>query len=106
MLTESRCFNTDERICTLNPIDAALHLLNFAAPALLMGLTCAFGAKLLWRQRLRSVAGWSLACRAAVAALVAEVVGLVWSGHDAKMVGYAAMTLACAAVLWWPMRRG
>ena len=36
----------------------------------------------------------------------AEVVGLVWSGHDAKMVGYAAMTLACAAVLWWPMRRG
>ena len=106
MSTDRRVFNTDERIRILKPIDAALHLLNFAAPALLMGLACGWGAKLMWRRRLLTVTGWSLAGRASAAALAAEVVGLVWSGHDARMVVYGAMTLACAAVLWWPMRRG
>ena len=89
----------------MTPIDALFHFLNFAAPALALAVLASAAARVLWRHELRSVRWIDLASVAALASLVVEAVGLVVTGRDAKMEGYAAMALACAASLWWMIRR-
>jgi hypothetical protein len=76
------------------------HLLNFAFPALAVGLLVALLAPLLMKQA-RPHHSWltqgainSLAC------LLALVLGVLAFGHDGKMVSYAAMVLACASSQW------
>ncbi|MBX3619349.1 MAG: hypothetical protein KF891_05080 [Rhizobacter sp.] len=88
---------------------ALWHLLNFFAPALALGGIAALLAKLLWRRELKGVSVWRMAAWATVAALAAELGGLLWTGHDGKMITYAAMVLMCALALWWAgwgVRRG
>lgn len=85
----------------MTPWDAALHLFNFALPALGVGLIAAVLAKLLWRGDLRGVSLARLAGVSGVAGLVAQSAGLVITGHDGKMATYAAMVVACAIGLLW-----
>ena len=89
----------------MNLAGVFFHLLEFLAPAIGLGLLGAAVAKLLWRSELRSVPWLSLATRAALASLAAELAGLIVTGRDAKMVTYMSMVLACAAGLWWCVRR-
>lgn len=89
----------------MGPLDLLNHLLNFAAPALVVGLLLALLAPLLYR---KVPVAHSLRAQAAinfVAGLVALVAGLAFFGRDGKMASYAAMVLACAASQWWAMRR-
>ena len=81
------------------------HLLDFLAPAMALGLLAATAVKVMWRSELRSARWLSLAVSAALASLVAELLGLMLTGRDAKMVTYMGMALACAAGLWWRLRR-
>ena len=81
--------------------DGLWHLLNFFAPALGVGVMAAGLAKLLWWRDLRSASLWRMAAWAVLASSLALVVGLLWTGHDGKMVTYAAMVLVCAVALWW-----
>jgi len=85
----------------MGPLDALWHLLNFAYPALAVGLLAAAGAKLLWRRELATVPWLRLARDAALAGLVVLAAGLVIFGHDGKMATYLAMVAACALTLWW-----
>ena len=85
--------------------ESVFHLLDFAAPALALALLGSAAAKALWRDELRSVSWRSLIGASALASITADVAGLVITGRDATMSGYAAMVLACAASLWWAMRR-
>lgn len=90
----------------MNFFDLVWHIGNFAAPALLLSAISSAAAKLLWRRQLR---GWSwmrLSGSAAAVSLGVSVAGLVITGHDGKMLTYAAMVFACAASLWWSTRRG
>jgi hypothetical protein len=89
----------------MNLAGVFFHLLGFLAPAMALGLLSAAAAKVLWRAELRSVRWLSLAVSAAVASLVAEMSALILTGRDAKMVSYMGMVLACAAGLWWCLRR-
>lgn len=89
----------------MNLTDLLWHILDFAAPALLLGTLSAVFAKLLWRGRLRSTPWLRLIGLAAAASLLACIVGLVLTGRDGKMVTYAAMVFACAASLWWCTRQ-
>jgi len=89
----------------MGPLDLLNHLLNFAAPALVVGLLLAILAPVLYR---KVPVAHSLRAQAAInfiAGLVALLVGLVFFGRDGKMATYAAMVLACAASQWWSMRR-
>lgn len=86
-------------------LESVFHLLDFAAPALVLALLGSAAAKALWRDELHSVSWRSLIGACALASLTAEAVGLVITGRDATMSGYAAMVLACAASAWWSMRR-
>ena len=60
------------------------HLLNFAAPALLLGVISATAAKWLWRGSMRGTSWLQLSGSAAAASLLACVAGLVITGRDGK----------------------
>lgn len=88
-------------VAVLDIIGALWHLLNFSAPAVLIGLFASLMAKLLWY---REMAGSSLSRLwfwSAGLAYVAAVVCLVAMGRDGKIAGYTAMVLSSAAGLWW-----
>jgi len=92
----------------MGPFDALWHLLNFAYPALALGMIAAALAKLLWRRELGPVPWRRLARDAVIACLVVLVAGLVAFGQDGRMATYLGMVAACAVTLWWrgfPARR-
>jgi hypothetical protein len=89
----------------MGPLDLLNHLLNFAVPALFVGLLLALLAPLFYK---KVAVAHGLRAQVAinfVAGLVALVGGLVFFGRDGKMASYAAMVLACAVSQWWAMRR-
>lgn len=85
----------------MGPLDALWHLLNFALPAVGLGMLAAAGAKLLWRRELGGVAWRRLARDASLASAAMLVAGFVVFQHDGRMATYAAMVVACAVMLWW-----
>jgi hypothetical protein len=93
----------------MGPLDALLHLLNFVAPALGVGLFASLLAKLLWRKELRGASLKSLVVWTAVVGMGVLVAGLVVFGRDGRMATYGLLVLSTATVLWWkgfvrPMR--
>ncbi|UUX95751.1 hypothetical protein [Aquabacterium sp. J223] len=85
----------------MGPIDALLHLLNFLAAPLGVGLISATLVRLLWRRELKS-AGWRrLALWSCAGGVAAGVGGLAWFGQDGRMATYGAMVLASALALGW-----
>ena len=76
------------------------HLLNFLAPACVVGLLVATLAPLLMKKA-RPNHSWLTQCAInSVACLLALLAGLWFFGHDGKMASYAAMVLACASSQW------
>jgi hypothetical protein len=84
--------------------DVLWHLLGFLAMPVLLAMSAATLVKGVWRRELAAQPWWRMVARASGAAVLAAVVGLVVTGRDGAMLTYAAMLLACAAVLWWPLR--
>ncbi len=85
-------------------MDAAIafwHFANFFAAAVGLGLIASAAAKLLWRGPLRGVSVLTLWAWTAGACASVSIAGLVVFGRDGKMTTYAAMVIACSAVLWW-----
>jgi len=81
------------------------HLANFIAPALGVGMLSALLCKLFWRRGLARVTWFTLAWQASLAGLVVLVAGLVATGHDGKLVTYAALVIVSAMVPWWKTNR-
>jgi hypothetical protein len=77
------------------------HLLNFIAPALVVGFLVAVLAPLVMKKA-RPHHSWPTqgAINSGASALVL-LVGLVIFGHDGKMATYAAMLLVCASSQWF-----
>ncbi len=77
------------------------HLLNFVAPALVVGLLVAALAPLLTKKA-RSHHTWlTQGAINALAGLLALLAGLLVFGRDGKMATYAAMVLVCASSQWF-----
>lgn len=76
------------------------HLLNFLAPALVVGLMVAGLAPFILKSA-RPNHSWltQFAMNSAVS-LLALLAGLWFFGHDGKMLSYAVMVLACASSQW------
>ncbi|MEY2690671.1 MAG: hypothetical protein RL375_4871 [Pseudomonadota bacterium] len=86
-------------------LGALWHLLNFIAPAWVVGAVAAALAKVFWRSELRGLTWLKLGLRASVACMAVLLVGLVVEGRDGRMSTYLVMVLACAVSLWWSLRR-
>ena len=85
----------------MDPIDAFWHIMNFFAPAVVVGLLAPMLVKLLWRRSLKGVS-WARLSRWAIAgSALMLIAGLVFFGRDGKMATYGAMVLGCALSLWW-----
>jgi hypothetical protein len=76
------------------------HLLDFVAPALATACLAAALAKLAWRRELAAagwlgLVGWSVAT-----GIGALSVGVVATGRDGSMAGYAALVVTVALTIW------
>ncbi len=86
-------------------VDLSWHLAGFAAPALALALGMATIGR-IFGSKSAAWLGWiaQAAINFAVGGAVL-VAGLVWTGHDGRMVTYAALVLASALCQAWLMRR-
>lgn len=82
-------------------LDGLWHLLNFFAPALVVGGLAAAFTKLIWRNQLKTVTWFRLATWAVAVGAGVLVAGLVVTGRDGKMATYGAMVVGVAVSLWW-----
>ncbi|WCM94384.1 hypothetical protein M5C99_06585 [Acidovorax sp. NCPPB 2350] len=88
----------------MDPLSAANHLLNFAAPALGVGLLLALMGRVFYRKS-PHVAGF--AQQFAINSVVGVVVlcaGIVVGGRDGRMLTYAALVVACGTSQWLTQR--
>ncbi|MEO7058079.1 MAG: hypothetical protein ABI281_05720 [Caldimonas sp.] len=76
------------------------HIVNFLAPAFILGGIAAVATRWAWRHELIAGKLWQFWLAAGLAAASVEVVGLLVFGHDGKMITYAFMVAASAAALW------
>lgn len=77
------------------------HLLNFIAPALVVGLCVAVLAPLVMK-KVRPHHTWlTQAAINTVACGLTLLAGLLLFGRDGKMATYAAMVLVCASCQWF-----
>lgn len=85
-------------------LDLINHLLNFLAPAIVVGLLLALVAPLFGKKWRSAHAVIAQAAINSVAGVLVLVLGLWVFGRDAKMASYAAMLVSVASVQWWFMR--
>jgi hypothetical protein len=86
---------------TMGPLDALWHLLNFAAPALGVGLLTTALAKALFRRELAGAAWRALLLWSTGAGLAVLLACLVMFGRDGRMSTYGLLVAATALALWW-----
>ena len=84
----------------MTALDLFWHLANFVLPAIGVGALTAGLCKLLWRKSLARTSWFTLAWQASAAGLAVLVAGLVITGHDGRMLTWAGLVAACAAVPW------
>ncbi|MBX9816536.1 MAG: hypothetical protein K2X79_00840 [Burkholderiaceae bacterium] len=89
----------------MGPLDLLNHLLNFAAPALALGLVLAFLAPVFIKNKAMARTRTAQAAINFVVGLLALLAGLLFFGRDGKMASYAALVLATASSQWWALRR-
>jgi len=89
----------------LDPLNLFWHLANFVLPAVGVGALTAALCKLMWRRSLARTPWFTLAWQASAAGLAVLIAGLVITGHDGRMVTYAGLVVACAAVPWFKSTR-
>jgi hypothetical protein len=75
--------------------DLINHLLNFAAPALCVGVVLALVSPVFMQNRSAALSLYAQAAINSIAGLVALSLGLWFFGRDGKMASYAAMLVCC-----------
>jgi hypothetical protein len=83
----------------LNPLEFLVHLLSFAAPALVVAVVVALAARLVMPAAARP-SWWASLLANAVTGVVVLAAGLWWFGRDGKMATYAALVAAVATAQW------
>jgi hypothetical protein len=84
----------------LTALDLFWHLANFVLPAVGVGALTAALCKLFWRRSLARTSWLTLTWQASAAGLAVLVAGLVITGHDGRMITWAALVVVCAVVPW------
>ena len=90
---------------TMGPLDLLNHLINFAAPAMVVGVLLAYSSLIFYRNAAPARTGYAQAAINSVAGVVALALGLWLFGRDGKMASYGAMVAACAITQLFAFRR-
>ncbi len=77
-------------------LDQLNHLLNFLAPAMVVGVLLALVASFLYKKRPGAPVLYAQAAINVVAGTVVLLLGLWYFGNDGKMATYGAMLVVCA----------
>ena len=85
-------------------LDLINHLLNFVAPAIVVGCLLALTAPIFYKKRPLAPVLLAQAAINVVAGAVALGIGLWFFGRDGKMASYGAMLVACTTSQWWFVR--
>lgn len=85
--------------------DFIVHLLNFAAPALMVALLVVLLARILVIKRAVAPVWHTHVAINFVVCLILMLAGLWYFGRDGTMAGYTAMVLGCATSQWWMLRK-
>lgn len=88
----------------MGPIDLAVHLLNFAAPALALGVLLALCGRVLMGAEATVTAWWLQAAINTAAGVLALLAGLWFFGRDGKIASYTALVVAAALSEWLLVR--
>jgi uncharacterized membrane protein (DUF441 family) len=88
----------------MGPLDLINHLLNFAAPAVFVGVFVAWVAPWVLGRGHGTGAFVLRAVVSSVAGVCALLGGLWFFGNDGKMASYLALIIATAASQFWLMR--
>ncbi len=81
-------------------LDLLIHLINFALPALVVGLALPLLSRMTVMGR-QAASDWRRQASVNIlAGLLVLVVGLVFWGQDGKMSTYMAMVVVCATAQW------
>ena len=83
----------------MGPVQFAVHLLGFVAPALFVSLAVTFGARFI-RAAPRPLRWWVQVAINFTAGVVVLALGLWHFGVDGKMATYAALVAAIATTQW------
>ena len=86
-------------------VDLAVHLLNFAAPALFTALLLLAAVRLIWRKKAFAHVWYVEFAITFGFCLFFLLAGLWFFGHDGTLASYAAMVLGCATCQWWMLRK-
>ncbi len=84
----------------MGPLDLALHLLNFAVPAVFVAVCVSLGARFFLRQSPQKPSWWVQGAMNVIAGLIALGVGLWYFGQDGRIATYAALVVAVALSQW------
>ena len=84
---------------SMSLLDLVNHLLNFLAPALVVGWVCALAGGIIGRKA-GAPAWWIQAAVNSGAGALALLGGLIFAGRDGTMGAYAALVLACGLSQW------
>ena len=84
----------------MGPSDQIIHLINFCAPALAVGVVLALVGPWLMKKSPVALGLLTQAAINCVAGVLALGLGLWFFGNDGKMASYAAMVVAVATVQW------
>lgn len=84
----------------MGPIDLLNHLLNFVAPALVLGGLVAVSARFFMPKGANPSVFWSQFAINSVVGAAVLVGGLVLLGRDGKMATYFALVLGIATSQW------
>ena len=84
----------------MGPSDQIIHLINFCAPALAVGVVLALVGPWLMKKSPVALGLLAQAAINCVAGVLALGLGLWFFGNDGKMASYAAMVVAVATVQW------
>jgi hypothetical protein len=88
----------------MGPLAALNHLLNFAAPALLVAAMVSASHFFFRKKTALSLAYWQLFAINFGVSCLALLAGLYFFGRDGKMVSYASMVTVCATSQWLMVR--
>jgi hypothetical protein len=84
----------------LGPFDSVVHLLSFAAPALVVALLASLAARWLLPRGSQGLGWRGRFALGFIAGLATQVAGLWLFGRDGKMVTYGALVLVVATTEW------